>query len=135
MSEENVEVVRWGYQAWNRRDFDQILELADPEIDWIFAQGFLRVPGVDAVYHGHEGVRRFWETFIEPWEQLTVEVEELRDADHCVVAFVRFLAVGRDGLEVDAPFAHVLTFRESKVIRFEAFDDRPEALEAAGLSE
>jgi hypothetical protein len=32
MSEENVEAVRWGYNAWNRRDFDRILELADPEI-------------------------------------------------------------------------------------------------------
>jgi uncharacterized protein len=135
MSEEYVERVRWGYEAWNRRDFDQILEFADPEIDWTFAEGFARLPGVDPAYHGHEGVRRFWETFIEPWEQITIEVEELRDSFDCVVAFIRFRAVGREGLKVDAPFAHVFTFRESRVIRFEAFDDRAAALEAAGLSE
>jgi ketosteroid isomerase-like protein len=135
MSEENVELVRWAYEAWNRRDFDRILEFADREIDWTFAQGMARVPGADDVYHGHEGVRRFWETFIEPWDQITIEVEELRDSGDCVVAFIRFRAVGRDDLEIDAPFVHVITFRESKVIRFEAFDDRAAALEAAGLSE
>jgi uncharacterized protein len=135
MSEENVEIMRWGYEAWNRRDFDQILELADPEIEWTFAEGFMPLPGADAVYHGHEGVRRFWETFIDPWEQIAIEVEELRDSGDRVVAFIRFRAVARDGLTVDAPFAHVITFRESRVIRFEAFDDRAQALEAAGLSE
>jgi uncharacterized protein len=132
MSEENVEIVRRGYEAWNRRDFNQILDLVDPEIEWTFAQG-LR-PGVDAVYHGHEGVRRFWETFIEPWEEITVEVEELRDSGDRVLAFVRFRAVARDGLTLDAPYVHVLTFRESRILRFEAFDNRDDALEAAGLS-
>jgi ketosteroid isomerase-like protein len=143
MSEENVERVRWGYEAWNRRDFDQESEFFDPEIEWRPAsvagetstEDFARIPGADAVYHGPEGVRRFWETFIEPWEQVTVDVEELRDSGDCVVAFTRFRAVARNGLKVDMPSVHVFTFRGSKVVRFEAFADRAEALEAAGLSE
>jgi uncharacterized protein len=133
MSQENVEIVRRGYRAWNRRDFDPILELVDPEIEWTFVD--VRPPGVDAVYRGQEGVRRFWETFTEPWQQITIEVEELRDSGDFVVGFIRFRAVGRDGLKVDAPFVHVFTFRGSRVIRFEGFVDRKEALEAAGLSE
>jgi ketosteroid isomerase-like protein len=143
MSEENVERVRWGYEAWNRRDFDQLLEFADPEIEWrpvsvsgeTSTEDFARIPGVDAVYHGHEGVRRFWETFIEPWEQVAVDVEELRDSGDCVVAFVRFRALARNGLKVDVFNGQVFTFRGSKVVRFEAFADRAEALEAAGLRE
>jgi ketosteroid isomerase-like protein len=143
MSEENVERVRWGYEAWNRRDFDQEIEFFDPEIEWRPAsvagetstEDFARIPGVDAVYHGPEGVRRFWETFIEPWKQITIEVEELRDSGDYVVAFVRFRAVARDGLKVDLPSMQVLTFRRSRVIRLEAFADRDEALAAAGLSE
>ena len=47
----------------------------------------------------------------------------------------RSLALAWDGLEVDVSNGHVLTFRGSGVIRFEAFADRAEALEAAGLSE
>ena len=132
-------MARRGYEAWNRRDFDQLLELTDPEIEFrpvsVSGGAFARLPGVDAAYHGHEGVRRFWETFIEPWEQITIEVEELRDSADCVVAFVRFRAVARDGLKVDLPSMHVLTFRRSRVIRLEAFADRAEALEAAGLRE
>jgi ketosteroid isomerase-like protein len=139
MSEENVEMVRRGYEAWNRRDFDQLLELTDPEIEFrpvsVSGEAFARLPGVDAAYHGPEGVRRLWETFIEPWEQITIEVEELRDSGDYVVAFVRFRAVARDGLKVDLPSMHVLTFRRSRVIRLEAFADRAEALAAAGLSE
>jgi ketosteroid isomerase-like protein len=127
-------MVRWAYEAWNRRDFDRILELADPEIEWTFAPSFPRLPGADAVYHGPEGVRRFWDTFIEPWDQLNVEVHELRGSGDTVVALIRFQAVAH-GLEVDQHDAHVFTFRGSRVIRFEAFPDPKEALEAAGLSE
>jgi len=132
-----MEIVRQAYDAWNRGDFDQMLEFADPEIEFRPASvsGVARIPGVDPVYHRPEGVRRFWETFIDPWEQITVEVEELRDGGDCVVAIARFRAVARDGLKVDLPSMHVLTFRGSRVIRFEVFADRVEALEAAGLSE
>jgi ketosteroid isomerase-like protein len=90
---------------------------------------------VDAAYHGPEAIRRFWESFIEPWDQITVEVDELRDSGDCVVAFIRFRAVARDGLKVDLPSVQVVTFRKSKVIRLEAFADQAEALAAAGLSE
>jgi ketosteroid isomerase-like protein len=136
MSQGNVEVVRQAYDAWNRRDFDRVLEVLDPQIEWTFAGGAVTGLGIDSTYHGHDGVRRFWETFIEPWERISIEVEEMRTVGDRVVALVRFRAIGRgSGVKLDEPFAHVLTFRGSHVIRFEAFVDRTEALEAAGLSE
>ncbi len=135
MSQENVEILRRGYAAWNEREFDQVLELFDPEIEWTFAGG-AQFPGTDATYHGHEGVRRFWETFIEPWAQIHVAVEEIRGSGDRAVALVRFQATGRgSGVELDVPFVHLFTFRGSKVIRFEAFADRGAAFEAAGLRE
>jgi ketosteroid isomerase-like protein len=33
MSQENVEFVRRMYDAWNRRDEEQLLALSDPEVD------------------------------------------------------------------------------------------------------
>jgi uncharacterized protein len=112
-----------------------VLDLFDPEIEWTFAGG-AQFPGTDATYHGHDGVRRFWNTFIEPWERINIEIEEIRVTGDRVVALVRFRATGRgSGVELDVPFVHLLTFRGDKVIRFEAFADRDAAFEAAGLQE
>ena len=39
------------------------------------------------------------------------------------------------GVEVEGRFAHLLTIREGRVFRTEAYTDRNKALEAAGLEE
>ena len=68
---------------------------------------------------------------------MNIEIEEFRDAGDSVLALVVFHARARDGLEIDQPFVHVITFRGSRGIRFEAFAKRElqQALEAAGLQE
>ncbi len=133
---ENVELLRQAYAAWNRRDFDSALANSDPDVEWTFTAE-ARGAAFKSVYRGPKGVREFWDTFIEPWEEVNVEVEEIRDAGDSVLALVVFRARARDGLEIDQPFVHVVTFRGSQVIRFEAFAERElqQALEAAGLRE
>jgi len=133
ISEEIDEQVRRGYDAWNRRDFDAVLATYDPEIEWTMV-GTTRFM-TESTYHGHDGVREFWRLLIEPWAELHIEVEGTRTAGALVVAFVRFRARARDGLELEAPFVHLLDFCAGKWIRFRSFDNRAEALEAAGLSE
>jgi ketosteroid isomerase-like protein len=135
MSEENLErLLRNSYDAWNRRDFDAAVEIADPEIEWTMI-GATRFPGTQGTYHGHDGVREFWQMFIEPWEEFRIEIEEMRRSGDLVVAFVRFYAKAREGLELESPFVHLSEFRDGKIIRFRSFDNSEEALEAAGLSE
>jgi ketosteroid isomerase-like protein len=134
MSQENVERVLLGYGDWNRRDFDAVVEVFDPEIEWTMV-GATRFPGTEGTYYGHDGVREFWRLFIEPWAEFHIEVEETRAAGDLVVAFVRFHGEAREGLELEAPFVHLLDFRHGRVVRFRSFDNRAEALEAAGLSE
>jgi ketosteroid isomerase-like protein len=75
MSQENVEKVLRSYSAWNRRDFDAVLEIGDPEIEWTMF-GTTRFPGTDGTYHGHDGVREFWRVFIEPWEEFRIETSK-----------------------------------------------------------
>jgi ketosteroid isomerase-like protein len=134
MSQENVELVRRAYDAWNRRDFDAVIALIDPEIEWTTI-GRPRFIGTEVTYHGHEGVREFWRLLIEPWTEFHIEVEGTRAAGDLVVAFVRFHGKAREGPELEAPFVHLLNIRQSKAVRFRAFDNRAEALEAAGLLE
>ena len=134
MSREIEEKVSRAYNAWNRRDFDNAIADADPDVEWTMI-GATRFPGTEGTYHGHDGVREFWRVFIEPWEEFRIEIEKTRATDDLVVVFALFHAGARDGLELEARFVHLLDFREGSIIRFRSFDDPAQALEAAGLSE
>ena len=130
MSEENVELVLRGYEAWNRRDLEGTLELMDPAIEWRFSDEEMTLPGGAPVYHGHEGVRQFWAELMEPLPELHIEVERTLEKDDYVVVFIRFQAPG-----IDQPSVHVFKARDGKAVEFTAYNDPDLALEAAGLSE
>ena len=61
MSQENVELARRAYDAFNRRDLDAFLAIADEEVE---AES--RLGAVEGGYHGHEGLRRWWNDFLGP---------------------------------------------------------------------
>jgi ketosteroid isomerase-like protein len=56
MSQENVENVRRGYEAFARGDLDAVLERLDSDVDWHPA--IAPILGVETV-RGKEAVRRF----------------------------------------------------------------------------
>ena len=68
MSEENVEMVRSMYDAWNEGDIDAVLGHMDTSIRIDYAGGAF--PGMDDRYEGHEGARRYWRDLLEPWASL-----------------------------------------------------------------
>jgi hypothetical protein len=73
MSQENVEVIRAIYAAWDTRDLDALLELTDPEIEFRTSGYF---PDFEPIYRGHQGVRSFWEAMLVPWdESFRIDVE------------------------------------------------------------
>ena len=64
------------------------------------------------------------------------EVEELIDAGDEVVAVIREREVGRaSGVPVETTHLAVWTLADGKVVQMQMFDDRQQALEAAGLRE
>jgi ketosteroid isomerase-like protein len=63
MSERNVELTRHFIEAFNARDLNAMLAHCDPSIEWHSA--FAAVGG--AIYHGHEGIRRWNGDFEEVW--------------------------------------------------------------------
>src|SRR5947208_11354314 len=131
MSQENVEIVRSYYEALNRRDLDAF-ELLAPEIEFHLAGVF---PDLKPVYRGQAAVRSFFEQFAEPWEELTIEPSRVIEVEEQVLVLLRFHARGRDGIEVDLPFAHLWTLRNGQAVRMDAFSDQERALEAVGVSE
>jgi ketosteroid isomerase-like protein len=134
MSPENVEVVRRFYEAWNRREEETQTEAFAPEIEFRTA-GLASPVGLDAVYYGHAGLRKFTQEFREPWEQLFVDLDRIIERGEQVVVLVRLRGKGRDGIEVERPFAQIWTMRGGRAVRIDGYADQQKALEALGLSE
>jgi ketosteroid isomerase-like protein len=133
MSEENIELVRQGYDAWNRGNLEWLLDHFTADCEFRMAQLF---PDTNATYRGREGFTEFWNTFREPWESFVMEVERIEPAgDDRVLALFRFHGIGRQGVEVTLKFAQLLTLEDRMVSQLVNFADWQEALEAAGLPE
>src|SRR3954470_20613404 len=78
MSQENVEIVRRNLRAWQRDDFEGFLLRTHPEIEWHAVLERL-VEGPESAYHGHEGMRRLWDTYRTEIDGFEVDAEEIRD--------------------------------------------------------
>ena len=132
MSEQNVEVVRQGWEAWFRGDFQGLFRHFDPEIVWDLSH-FHDWP--ESSYHQIEGVERFLTEWLEVWDQYEVRIDEVLGApDGRVVTLLWQRGQGRDsGLPLDMEMAQVASFRDGKITRLAQYEDRNEALEAVGL--
>jgi ketosteroid isomerase-like protein len=134
MSQENVEVVRSIFAAWERGDFSSA-EWAHPEIEFAFADGPL--PGS---WTGLNGMAESMRAFLSTWEEWRIEADDYRELDEeRVFVLSHFTGRGKaSGLDVGqtrAKGAHLFHLRGGRVTRLVAYMDRDQALEAAGLSE
>jgi ketosteroid isomerase-like protein len=128
MSQENVEVVKRMYEAWNRSGGVPQLEIMDPEIE-------VDVPG-DETYRGHAGLSKALDSFWDYFKEHRIEVEECMPTGDDVVATVHYYARGKSsGVEVDMRHWHIWTLRHGKAIRWRVRNTSADALKAAALSE
>jgi ketosteroid isomerase-like protein len=106
----NSDLLRAGYEAWNRDDCNAWLELLDPEIE-IRTSGVF--PDLAPVYNGRERARKFWRQMREPWENFRIDVLEMEEESDVVAAAIRFRARGIDsGVEVDMRFGNGIRVRD-----------------------
>jgi ketosteroid isomerase-like protein len=132
MSQQNVEIVRAVYERWSEGDFRTGVHLLDPHVVLVLGPEF---PDAGA-YSGIDAVAAYTRGLLEPWTHLTIEAEEVVAAGDSVLAGVRQRGVGStSGVPTELRYFMLWTFRGRRVIRFESFRERAEALEAAGLSE
>lgn len=132
MSAANVQTVLSGYAAFNERDFDRPLACFadDAEHDWSRSVG-----PYAGVYRGRAQILRFWNSFLEAVHDVRFDVEEALDLGDDVLVMVAAHVQGREsGAEVVARGPHVWTLRDGRVVRFELFQTREEALRTIGVS-
>jgi ketosteroid isomerase-like protein len=124
------------YAAANRRDFELILTANDPGSYEYHPSADYLPPDMDTVYYGHDGYRRFWRQWLEAFEDIRWDPEEMIDFGAKTLVTTRQSGHGSgSGVAVSQPVHQVFTFRGGLVIRQEDFSDRSKALEAAGLEE
>lgn len=135
MSEENVEIVRAGWETWMQGDVTQIEDMSFVDSEIVYEDDSLP-DHVGETYRGHEGLRRAWARFTEPWGEFENHLEWVRGNGDAVVSFHRTQATGREsGVPVEFHYAYLWRFDQGKVTHLRSYAEPAEALEAAGLSE
>jgi len=131
VSEARIDILRAGYEAFNRRDWAAMFQAAAPDFEMITAARVTN-PGT---YHGTDAAMQVMEDLFEPFEEVSAEPEEFLTAsgDRIVtLVIMRFRPYGTTAF-VENRIAHVWTFRDGAVTRMHVFPERENALEAVGL--
>jgi ketosteroid isomerase-like protein len=131
MSQENVEVVKAGFAAWNAGDMDRFGELLASDVILRLPEGWPE-PGP---YVGREAAMRQFEQNRETFDADRLEaISDFIGVGDRVVVRTIWRGIGQ-GPESALEWTNMCTMRKGKVIAIEYFWDHAEALEAVGLSE
>jgi hypothetical protein len=131
VSKEHVELAQQAYDAFNRRDLGSLLALMDADADLV-----PQLAAVEGAYHGHGGIRRWWQTLLDAWPDYSAEVVEVRDLQTATLVKVQIGGHSADGgIPVSEASWHVWRWRGEKAIWFAVFPTEADALQAAGLRE
>ena len=113
MSQENVEIVRSGYEAFNRGDFEGVAAEFASDFEYV-ASG--AIPGTGGVYRGPQGYRRFQAVFWDEFADARAEVNELIEAGDQVLASATFRGRGKQsGVETAWDVWQLWTVQHGKV--------------------
>jgi ketosteroid isomerase-like protein len=133
MSEENVAIVREVLEAFNGEDIEPMLAFAHADLEVEITPEVSTEPDT---YRGHDGMRRYFESFWDAMDEVQFEAEQLWDAGQAVVVALRLSARGRQtAILVEQRSAGVWEICDGKVIRIRAYASTADALQAVGLAE
>jgi ketosteroid isomerase-like protein len=129
MSQENVELVHRALDAFNRRDLDAALELMHSDVEF-----GSRLAAMEGGYHGHEGIRRWWQTILDTSPDRAIEIVEVRDLGEVTLTLARARGHGAVSyVPYEETIWSVARWRGKKAAWWAVFPTEAEALAAAGL--
>jgi uncharacterized protein len=132
MSQQAPQMIRDLYAAFARGDAATVLAMFDPEIVWNEAENIQyadRNPyvGPQQVAEGVFG------RILSDFDGFTVTPDKIIHEDDTVVSLGRYRGTHRStGEGLDAQFAHVWTFSDGKIVRFQQYADTAQFLRVAG---
>ncbi len=130
---DNVELHRRANEAFNRRDMDDFLRLADPDVE--FTPFERAVEGLGP-YRGHAGIRAWWEDIFAAMVDVRAELDEVRDLGEMTLAHGRLRGTGAaSGAHFDRHIWQACKWRDGRCFWWCVFEREAEALQALGLGE
>jgi hypothetical protein len=119
------------FAAVNQRDWHALLALADDDVT-----SESRLASIEGGYHGHSGMRRWWENLLDTFPDYTVVIVQMRD--HEDVTLVHLRATGHSASSrtplID-DFWHAARWRDGKLVWWRGCATESEALNAVGLGD
>jgi len=132
MAVDRLDLVKQGYEAWNRGDRSWVLEHMSPEVEWV-------TPPEDldrGTYRGYAGVEEFWGQWRASVGQLDFDIEKMEDVGGHVVVTARRSGKGEhSGLEISDKVVQVFDFEGDTCVRVHEYYDRATALREIGAEE
>jgi ketosteroid isomerase-like protein len=132
MSQDNLDLVPRGWEAYERGDLSVALE--EMSLDMVT---YLAPPlPLAGTYDGPEGLLQLTLDRAEGFDELVVTSEEFIEAgDQVVVRTLHRSRGAESSVPVETDIWYVFTTRAGKLVRLDVFNDRTAALGAAGLRE
>jgi ketosteroid isomerase-like protein len=117
-------------EAITTGDLESALEVCHPEIEFL---SVLAVSG--RRYHGHQGIRQYFDDVASAWAEWRVEVHEIVPGPDGRVAIVLHMhARGKEsGAILSERADHVWTLKDGRLLRNEPFRERGAALRELGI--
>jgi ketosteroid isomerase-like protein len=130
----DLEVVRQLFTFWERGEFRHP-EFFDPDVVYApVASDFPEFTGNTGDWQSREEMERASLLYLQSWDELRYKAEELIDLGDRVLVLSRQSGRGRkSGVPLDKELAEMFTLRDGKIVRWETYWDRGEALRVAGV--
>jgi ketosteroid isomerase-like protein len=126
VAEGSVEIVRAGFEAFNRGGVDALLPFVHPDFEVTTPPELASEPDT---YRGHEGVRRYFDSFYEAMEEIRWDSHSFREVEDRVVVEFTLRARGKStGLDVAQEAVMVWSLVDGRAIGLDLFPTLDEAL-------
>jgi ketosteroid isomerase-like protein len=134
MTSRSIEVVEQIFDAFNSEKIERILELTH---EYFAVEIPPAVSAEPDVYRGHDGMRRYFESFQDAMEEIRFRAERHWEAGETevVVAMLITARGRRTAIPVEQRTTAVWTIHEHKAMRVKVFASPNEALAAVGLAD
>jgi hypothetical protein len=129
---DDIQAIIETFGLLNSENYEKALELVDPEFEMYTPPDIASEPDT---YRGPDGVRRWWESFLESMEWVRLGVENVYPVDdhRVIIQFVMHTRGRTSGIETDQRAVGLAEAREGLLLRLQFFTTVAQAQEAAEL--